>query len=213
MKNQRALATNGPFLDVRVGGVGLGGTASTTNGGVDAEVRVQSAPWIEVDRVRMIVNGELVDSFAVAAKARACVGRNPAYCDTLVDSLGSFGLHVDIAKDSWVVFEAIGEKSMWPVLTPLEIPSLQVADAVGGIAGAFGISLNPFGNLQPNRVTVAYPYAFTNPIFIDADGDGAFRGTGTSALGLTSRDEGRVAVKKSRVPTLMSIFEAFDDSN
>ncbi|MBI2376000.1 MAG: CehA/McbA family metallohydrolase [Deltaproteobacteria bacterium] len=212
MKAQRALVTNGPFIAVSVGGVGLGETAPTSNGGVEAEIRVQSAPWVEVDRVRLIMNGELIDSFATANKARACVGRDPEYCDTIVESLSAFGLHLDVAKDSWLVVEAIGSKSMWPVVTPLEIPSLQVADAVGGIAGAFGISLNSFGNLQPQQRTLTYAYGFTNPIFIDADGDGVVGSTGVTTSALTSRDDGRVAAKKSKLPLLMAIFEAFDDS-
>jgi hypothetical protein len=196
MKSQKALLTNGPMLDVKVGGKGLGETADGSSGKVSVQIAATAAPWIDLTSVSVIVNGETLRTFT---GSRAELAALPAF-------------DVDVARDSWIVVEARGDRSMWPVVTPLEVPPIQLNDAVGSIAGSFGIDLNPFGNLQPKRIGVVRPYAFTNPIFVDRDGDGVYRGPGVRRQALTAR-EPRSSVKRTdlkKVPTLLKIFATFN---
>src|SRR5262249_45897699 len=80
---------------------------------------------------------------------------------------------VPIGKDAWVAAKAEGDASMWPVVTPLEVPPLLVADAINAIGGALGVQ-SPLGNLVPTQRTIVKPFALTNPVLIDGDGDGRF---------------------------------------
>jgi hypothetical protein len=53
-----AVASYGPFLEVKVGGKGPGDTVKATAGGkLDVHVRIQTPSWFGVDRVEVFVNG------------------------------------------------------------------------------------------------------------------------------------------------------------
>ena len=73
-------------------------------------------------------------------------------------------LFMGIPDDSFFVVEAYGEKSMWPVFSPYEIPSLQISDAVSVIGGSFGFG-STYGKYEPQQAQFVKPYAFTNPIW------------------------------------------------
>ncbi|MFO0728390.1 MAG: CehA/McbA family metallohydrolase [Myxococcota bacterium] len=197
MRSQKAMLTNGPLVFFSVGDKGMGEVADGKSGSVHVKIQVRAAGWVDVSRVTILVNGTPVREF-----------------DGDAASLANLEADIPITRDSFVLVEARGGKSMWPVVTPLEVPSVQIGDAVGGIAGAFGINLNPFGNLQPNRVGVVKPYAFTNPVYVDFDGDGAFKGPGVSAQGLRAAMEAprssATRQKLSEMPTLLKVFAAFN---
>ena len=106
----------GPFL-----------TAAATSGGApgDIAVRVQAPPWVAVDRVQLVVNGDIEQTFAV---------------DTSTDEVVRFDevIQADLSGDAFVIVVAEGDADMAP--------------------------------LFPGR----QPFAFTNPLFIDQDGDGVW---------------------------------------
>lgn len=197
MRSQKAMLTNGPLVFFSVGGKAMGEVADGKAGTVKVKIQIRAASWVDVSRVSILLNGTSVKDF-----------------DGDRSSLAELEADVPITRDSWIVVEARGAKSMWPVVTPLEVPSVQIGDAVGGIASAFGINLNPFGNLQPNRVGTVKPYAFTNPVYVDFDGDGQFKGPGVSMQGLmaaeTAPRSSATRQKLSAVPTLLKVFAAFN---
>ncbi len=67
---------------------------------------------------------------------------------------------------SFLVVEVQGDRSMWPVFTPHEIPVLQISDAVGVIGGSFGFG-SKYGRYHPDHVKQVTPYGFTNPIWVN----------------------------------------------
>lgn len=197
IKAQKAVATNGPLIEVTVDGKGMGELATVAGGTAKLVVITRAASWIDLSTINVIVNGETVETIRGDRTALARVERD-----------------LPISRDSWVIVEVAGDKSMWPVVTPLEIPSIQVSDAVGSIASSFGIDFNAFGNLRPEPRGIVRPYGFTNPVWIDADGDGQFQGPGASRRSLRAIDPSTplLPVKKlphSKIPTLVKLFSAF----
>jgi hypothetical protein len=69
-----------------------------------------------------------------------------------------------------------GTDNMFPVLTPTEFPPLDATIIIGALAsGINGLDLStlPIANpIKPVRVHPSTPYAITNPIWIDIDGNG-----------------------------------------
>ena len=78
--------------------------------------------------------------------------------------------------------------------------------------GRLGFSFNAFGNLRPPQTRIATPYAFTNPIFLDAGGtEGAYDPPGLKRQALTAKTAGVNAKKptKGNVPALLRVFQLF----
>ncbi|GAI76011.1 unnamed protein product, partial [marine sediment metagenome] len=98
-------------------------------------IRVQSAPWVAVDEVRLIVNGERKLTFPVK---------------TAKEKILKFTKQISLKlnKDSYIAVEVLGKNSLYPVLQQYSRKGL-LKDA-------------------------ALPYALTNPVFIDVDGNGKF---------------------------------------
>ena len=115
--------TTGPMLNVTLGGAGLGETFTGSVG--ELTVQVAAAPWIDVSRLDLTVNGKLVQSMTIK------IGQ-------------PLGLRMVFEKDSFVVVEVHGD--------------------VGADYQAVYPGLRP--------------YAFSNPIYIDADGDGNWTAPG-----------------------------------
>lgn len=119
VREGRTYGTTGPMLDVALEGTGIGGTFAGSSGILS--VSVDAAPWIEVSRLELVVNGAVRQSMSVVAGDR-------------------LDLPLSFVKDSFVVVEVYGE------------------------AGEDYLAVYP--KLRP--------YAFINPIYVDADGDGTW---------------------------------------
>ena len=131
-----SFASNGPIIDVKVNDTfKCGDTLTDKDGNVELEVRVQSASWVAVDAVRLIINGKRKLGFPIQQK-------NPGALDFTKN------IQLNIKEDSYIVVEILGKKSLYPVMQ---------ATARNG--------------LSSNAIL---PYALTNPIFIDVDGNGKF---------------------------------------
>jgi hypothetical protein len=64
VREGRFFATTGPLIaDFRANGGGMGDTVSASEGRVELQLAVSAAPWVPVDEVRLLVNGEVVRSF------------------------------------------------------------------------------------------------------------------------------------------------------
>jgi hypothetical protein len=158
MRDGKAVVTNGPFIDVTVNGKGLGQTVVASDGKIDVKLLVKAAPWMDLTKVVLRRGGRDVES--------------PEVLETIALPATNEVTRLDVTKTytvpdgSFIVVEAAGEKPMWPVFTPHEVPSLQISDAVGVIGGAFGFG-NKFGKYEQNLVEQVTPYGFTNPIWVD----------------------------------------------
>jgi hypothetical protein len=80
-------------------------------------------------------------------------------------------------QDSWYVLIAMGDDDLGPVFTPVDIMPIQLQDIVEGAVTEIdfgGLDLSGLvGAASPvPRTFPVIPYAVTNPIWIDQDGDG-----------------------------------------
>ncbi len=196
LKEGRSLGTNGPIIDATIGGRAFSLVPFSPASGATVKVRVSSAPWIPVEEVRFIVNGEV----------KKVIGGLPLPADpfaetgSLVRYEGQVALSELIAGvtgDAWLVIEA-GK------------PLLLAGDLGGGLEGAkdgmpdttdndgngvvdasdvkAGAKIGPLADPpRPKRgetgydyaaITNGYPLAFTNPFILDLNADGVFTAPG-----------------------------------
>jgi len=131
----RSFGTTGPLI-VRflVNGAEMGDVVAARDGRATVEYSVAHAPWVPLDEVRLLVNGEIVRR--------------------MHESEGA--LELVIARDAFVTLEAGAPVDIDPALWRATHPGLYRDDLVPGFL----------------------PAAFSNPIYVDADGDGRWRGPG-----------------------------------
>lgn len=170
VKEGRVVASFGPFVRFFVGDERSGpGSDVSVDGEVEFTIEVSSPSWFEVNRVELYENGTLVEEWTDDDMTR----------DGSMD-LATTWSHTP-EKDSWYVLVAMGDTDMAPVFTPVEFPPIQLEDVVAGAlvdtaAGAF-----IGGSVPVPRAFPVYPFALTNPIWVDSDGDGEWQPPGLPA--------------------------------
>ena len=136
IKKGRSFASNGPIVEFKVNNTYTSGdTFTSSSGKVDIWIKVQSAPWISVDDVRLIVNGEREIIFPVKTEKEVIEKFNKQF--SLI-----------LKKDSYIAVEVLGKETLYPVL--------QRSSRTGLLEDAI------------------LPYALTNPVFVDVDGNRKF---------------------------------------
>jgi len=136
IKKGRSFTSNGPIIDCTYDGRHIPGDSFTADEGrVNIAIRVQCAPWISLSEVRVIVNGE-----------RKVVLNSSDSSTSIIRLSEEIGL--TLAKDATISIEALGNRSLYPVL-----------QAQAG---------------QGQLMNATLPYALTNPVFVDVDGNGRF---------------------------------------
>jgi hypothetical protein len=136
IKKGRSFASNGPLVEFKMDGKYIPGDAFTSKDGkADIQITVQGAPWISVDEIRVIVNGERKIIFPVKTRENLIIKFTEE-------------ISLNLVKDSYIAVEVLGKKSLYPVV---QRPSWS-------------------GKLED----AVLPYALTNPVFIDVDGNKRF---------------------------------------
>jgi hypothetical protein len=130
LKGHHAFFTTAPFVSLVVNSGSIGDLVPARGGKVHAEVTVQAAPWVSVERVTLYLNGQEAKRWTVAP------GTDVTRFHETLD--------LTTPGDGYVVVRVDGEKSLAPV----------VGD---------------------RKTFTAYPFALTNPVFLDVDGDGRYR--------------------------------------
>lgn len=165
------LMTNGPFVRVSVegddGSKGMGQTSSAADGRFLVRAHVETAPWVVPDTLSIYVGAERVHSEAIDG---------PGAHD--------FEVEVEAARDGVLLVEVSGKESMFPSVFPNEVPPLQFTDVIGSLGASFGLGSDADA-LKPALTFVTSPYALTNPVWLDADGDGVV--TPTRSLDANAR--------------------------
>jgi len=198
----RMLGTNGPVIEVSLNDAG--GDARTPS--VDAfapgsgplRLRVSAAPWVPIDEIRVLVNGEVratlapdvipADPFGTADLLRL---------DTTVP-LADLGLGGG-GGDAWIVVEAgsalaenadldcngvpdtgdndgDGKIDWRDVVDADEDPGLECLETTGPLAEPARPPWNSDAFFFERVTPKGHPMAFTNPLLLDRDGDGTFGG-------------------------------------
>ncbi len=158
VKKHEVIATYGPLLQLWVNDAPIGHDVDGA-AGAHVVIDIQAPSWIGVDRVELYENGTLIREWSVADS----------------EDVDRFHEELDLTptKDSWYVASCVSRKDLSPVFTTVEIPYIQLQDVVADALG----SVPAVATLLPAAVPVptAYPvlpYAITNPIWVDVDGDG-----------------------------------------
>jgi hypothetical protein len=158
IKEHRVIATNGPFIEFTANGEPVG---SELRGGgpVDLQIRVQAPSWVPVDRVELYENGTLLREWDVGP------GKDTVRFDER--------LEVAPARDAWYVVLVMGEGDLGPVMSPVELPYVDlqviVEEALGNIEAVASL-LSP--SVPVPREFPVMPFALTNPIWVDVNGGG-----------------------------------------
>ncbi len=132
MKKGQSFVSTGPIIEFTVNNTSIpGDTVTIKDNQIDVRIKIQSAPWISVDEVRVIINGERKIILPIdAAKEQILKFQDR--------------VSLNLEYDSYVAVEVFGSGTLFPVVQ------------------------KRLRNEGPS------PYALTNPIFVDVDGNGKF---------------------------------------
>ena len=150
--------SRGPFLELFVNGAAIGETVEAEGEEVELKVRVSAPRWIDVNRGVIFANGEELLRFEVEIDPETHVFE---WTETLT-----------LARDTWLIAMVRGDRSMFPVAPPIDLPPVLLNEAFGTIAGPLGLGGGPFDEVAPKMTGVFTPLAMTNPIWVDLDGGG-----------------------------------------
>lgn len=128
---------------------------------VTLRLRVTTAEWQNVTRLNVWRNGLLVNTRSIEAGRN--LATNPYEEDLTVELARDAG---GAAIDSWFVVEAIGNKSLFPVVAPAEVPPVLLTEAIASLAGPLGLSSSSAGSLEPPKTFAVFPFAITNPVWV-----------------------------------------------
>ena len=103
------MATTGPFITVSANGAGPGDLVQNTDGNIELIIGLQSAPWIPVDRIRVLANGDELLSFEL---------EEDGYTPPL--SIGP--LSIFAKEDAWITVLADSSRDMAPVVPTRQRP-------------------------------------------------------------------------------------------
>lgn len=187
LRRGRVVVTNGPLVDMYVDDPKAGAMGNTLTRVGAAKVAlhytVTAAPWLSVERINVYRNGVIVATKSIDPERD--LARDP-----LVESLdvplatNAAGLPID----SWFVVEAMGYRSMFPIIRPVEVRPVMLTDAVASLAGPLGLANDQFGALRPPEVFPITPYAITNPVWVKTT-EGDFRPPGIVPIDVRQRPE------------------------
>ncbi len=158
----QVVASYGPFIRFWADDPDQGiGSELEASGPVELTVEVQSPTWFDVDRVEVYENGTLIHEWDGLAPNSDVVN--------LFETLT-----VEPTEDSWYVVVAMGSEGLGPLFTPVEYPNIQLQDvvleALTSVEAAASIA-SALGEVVERPLTFpTYPYAITNPIWVDVDG-------------------------------------------
>ena len=121
IRNQRAIASTGPFLVMTIDGKQIGDTLVPSGGKVSIDITADAPNWMKLEQVQLYVNGALTRTFMVD------IGQRPAFHMTFDEP---------VSTDSFIVAIANGAQ-------PLP------ADVVGEYSNALGYDALPWAVTNP----------------------------------------------------------------
>ena len=159
VKAGHVVASYGPFVRFTAeDGAIVGDTVSVDDGVVTLNVEIQAPTWMTVDRVELYQNGVLIHEWS---------GLDPDVVKMRET------LEVAVTKDSWFVIIAMGDDDLSPVFSPVDIPPIELQDVViEALSSVPTVGAFLSAGVPVPRDGPVFPFALTNPIFVDVDGDG-----------------------------------------
>ena len=175
--DHRVVLSSGPFVEFTLDGAAIGDTLSAAGATLEAHIRVQTPRWFDVDRVELYRNGRLerllwthsVPEDVVDADVTLTLDR------PVVDSwyaVVAYGFNEDATMEpvyhglpyGKILLPSILALAMEQLLAPFE-------DLLSSFSSFFDVTSLLGGTELPDSFPVL-PFALTNPIWVDLDGDG-----------------------------------------
>lgn len=153
----QAIGTNGPFFEVWVDGANItrtdvGGTANTAGADFVAHLDIQTSEWVDVSTIDVYLNPPL-DS----------VNTRPGeLVETPIPAQETVQIAWDASTHLQTVRTGTREHKVWRQTIDIPLSSAEDAFLIFVVKG----------NSSMGPVTGSSAFAFSNPIFIDADGNG-----------------------------------------
>ncbi len=176
----RVVTSYGPFVQLWIGDQELGGIyAAGSRDTVPMRIRVQSPSWFDVDRVEIYRSGELIhvltgagDELAPQSKLDTSGLQLPNPRVVNLDAMISTPV---TEQDAWYVVIAMGldGRDLTPVYSQHPYLKLQIGDVLSRSFSSVPVPFDLEGMAIP-RVFRVLPYAVTNPVFLDVDGNGKY---------------------------------------
>ncbi|MCK5797101.1 MAG: hypothetical protein KAI47_07960, partial [Deltaproteobacteria bacterium] len=193
-----SFATFGPFIQVLLNGQGYGETVRPdAQGKVHLAIRVQSPRWFDVDRLELYRNGEL---FKIIKGRSDCPPHAKDCLRVPNTQVVNYDAEIEDTptKDSWYVVIAMGldGKSMAPVYSSTPVARLGMFELIQRLTPLLPPLRSLRSPLSPS-ISVIRPYALTNPIYVDIDGDGIIKAVDTMPSWATDADHAAQTGKKT----------------
>ncbi|MBM4380572.1 MAG: hypothetical protein FJ086_14950, partial [Deltaproteobacteria bacterium] len=204
------MGTNGPVIEAELSDPDgtwrrFGFTPIRPGTASALKLKVSAAPWVPVEEIRVVVNGQVVKTLSGTALSRPA---DPFGWDGTVRYEGTLPLSelsLPTGKDAWVVVEAgaklpvVGDvgggftSDSLPHGAKDGIPDTADNNGDGAVTDADVADGSKVGPMRPPAppaseehpqfhfsqvVTGGYPFAFTNPFVLDVDGNGRFDAPG-----------------------------------
>ncbi len=182
IRDGKLTASYGPFVEVWLGDAQIGDTYSAAAGAETAplRIRVQSPGWFDVDRVEVYRSGLMIHVLTGAG--------DEMHPDLELDTSGlrlpnSSVVNLDVTldepvgeSDAWFVVIAMGldGRDLSPVYTEHPYLKIQIGDILSRSFSSIDLAGIEISSPGIPRVFRIYPYAVTNPVFLDVGGDGAY---------------------------------------
>ena len=113
VKNGQVFTTYGPFIQFTVNGKGMGETVQAERASVRLKLEVYAADWIDVDRVLVIVDGDVVETIPVPETREIL---------RLKDER-----KIPVRTDGWIALRVEGDDSLAPIVPDKDRPILPIA--------------------------------------------------------------------------------------
>jgi len=147
----------GPFVRFSIGDA-IVGDEVIVEGDVEIDIEVQAPTWMSVDRMELYRNGVLIEEWTELDEGVL------RYVGTVTDQP---------AVDSWYVLIVTGSESMEPLYTPVDYAPVQLQDVVTeALSSVEAVGALLSEGVDHPRVYPVTPFALTNPIYVDVDGNG-----------------------------------------
>ena len=156
VRAKQMIMSRGPFLELFINDAPIGSDLDAPDGEVEVRIRARAARWVDVNRGVLYANGEVLRRFEVKIDP-----------DT---HTFEWSEQLTLPRDTWLVAEVRGDRSMFPVAPPVDLPPVLLNEAFGTIAGPLGLGGGVFDEIAPPMTGVFTPLALTNPIWVNVDG-------------------------------------------
>jgi hypothetical protein len=162
-----AVASYGPFVSATIDDASFGDTVKTSPGATkDMLLSVETPSWFGADRVEIYMNGHIVRELEDA--------HGP-------EEIYDFRVKVPITapdRDAWIVIVALGlrdDNQMRPVVFDIPFGEIQLSQTASGAFADVPV-VNQLLTMTPSVPdwSPIVPYAITNPIYLDVDGNGRY---------------------------------------